>query len=179
MALVDVPKPGQTLNDTQNPIRQNFLTTNTAFSVNHVDYNLADQGKHKFVTMPRQGAAPATVGTDVALYSKVGGVSAVSELAFRRQGNGTEVLFTEARQNQNGWTRLPSGIIMAWGRQTCNPNAVINFNAYQGVSFAAVYNAQALVETNGRHVSATIAGTTVTFVTDNNPTVIFFYVIGV
>lgn len=114
MALNNVPQPNQTLNQTQNPILQNFNTIDTAFSVNHVAYQAADQGKHKFVQMPEQGVAPGTAANEAALYAAVGAISAVSELVFRREGNGEEIPFTEHLRAADGWTYLPSGIFIQW-----------------------------------------------------------------
>ena len=174
-----IPTANQRIKDSQQPIQDNFAAIQTLINVNHGTFGSPDQGKHIFVTFPRQGAAPATGLTDVALYSILGPSSGNTELAFRNQNNGTSSIFTEAKKQQNGWTRLPSGILMAWGTATCSPTISINFALYNGVVFTTVYSVNASVQTINRHVSATIVGTSVTFVTDVNPTNIFFTVIGV
>ena len=59
MALINVPLAGQSLGITRDPVNNNFSTINSAFLVDHVEYNTAGQGKHNKVTFPVQGGAPA------------------------------------------------------------------------------------------------------------------------
>src|SRR5690606_9784890 len=107
----------QRFKDSQPLIQNNFLDIQNAFSLNHVDFNLGvETGKHKFLQMPAQGAAPATNATEMGLYTK-NGIFGTPEMFIRRQGSGLEISFTEKETNgvNNGWTRLPSGIILKWG----------------------------------------------------------------
>lgn len=115
MPLIVVPNAGQTLGNSRPSVQNNFGNINTSFNVNHVDFGVADTGKHKWVTMPVQGASPATGASEVALFSRTSAFSAVPEMAFRRESNGTVIEFTSALQAATGWTRLPSGILMKWG----------------------------------------------------------------
>lgn len=147
MALNNVPLAGQTLGVTRNPINQNFNVIDTAFSINHVDYNAPDQGKHKFLSMPVQGAAPATTATELGIFTQTSALTGVPEWAFRRANNGAVIEFTSSTQANNGWTRLPSGILLKWGQiggnaAILNQQFVINLNGI-GPAFTAVYNAQA------------------------------------
>lgn len=115
MALTVTPNTGQNLNQTLNPIQTNFGTINAAFLVNHVEYGIAGQGKHKFVTMPEQGADPATAANEMAIYTK--DVAAVTQLFLRNENNGSVINFTSRDLTlANGGTTLPSGIILKWGR---------------------------------------------------------------
>ena len=118
MALINVPLSGQTLGNTRVAINTNFSVISTAFEVDHVAYNapLAQQGKHNKVTMPIQAASPATNASEVALFSRTSTLSAIPEMAFRRDNNGTVIEFTSALAANEGWTRLPSGILLKWGR---------------------------------------------------------------
>lgn len=132
MALNNVPQAGQTLAVTRNPIQQNFSVIDTAFSVNHVAYGAGGQGKHNFVSLPVQGAAPATIAGEIALFSQTSAVTGNPELALRRQTNGTSYEISTYGTgsysfNSGGqgsitytytWTRLPSGLLMLWGTQT-------------------------------------------------------------
>lgn len=117
-----IPQPGDPLKVSQSQILGNMQEIATYFSVNHVGFGQLDEGKHNFLQMPRQGVAPATGPTEVALYAALGASSAVSELVFRRENNGTTIPFTEGSNATQGWTRLPSGLVMKWN--TVNVSAV-------------------------------------------------------
>lgn len=109
---LNVPSASQTLGQTYTPISGNFSTINTAFSVDHVEYAIAGQGKHNKVTMPAQSVSPTTVASELALFSKL--VSGVPQMMWRQQSNGSEIDFTSAGKANPGWTRLPSGILLKW-----------------------------------------------------------------
>ncbi len=111
----NIPQPADQLKNSQPQILGNFQEINTAFNVNHVGFNVADEGKHKFLQMPRQGAAPTTAATDIGLFSLVGANSLVSELNFRRQADGEVIPFTEGLIATPGWTILPCGLVVKWG----------------------------------------------------------------
>lgn len=133
MPLNDVPQAAQTLAQTQNPIRQNFLTINNAFQIDHVAYvNAADinNGKHNKVTLPVQAAVPAFIGVEDGLYNKVPAapfpLTGISELFIHKQRNqapgNVDIPFTASilstatpAVNSNGWTYLPSGLLLKWG----------------------------------------------------------------
>ena len=94
---------GKTLNQTRNPILQNFTSINSAFNVNHGDFGAPDAGKHKFLQMPEQGMAPTTAVNEAALYAAVGVSSGVTELFFRRENNNANpIAFTEGLAAQRG-----------------------------------------------------------------------------
>lgn len=109
-----IPTATDPLKVSQSQILANFQEILTYFSVNHVGFGILDQGKHAFLQMPRQGAAPATAVNEAALYSVLGATSAITELAFRRENNGTIIPFTEGSNVTQGWVRLPSGLVMKW-----------------------------------------------------------------
>jgi hypothetical protein len=145
MALIDVPLAAQTLAATQPSIRANFGTITAAFTQDHVDYALANQGMHNRVTFPRQAGDQPTAGTNVALYSKLNAAATESALFFRKQANGAVIDFTSSLQAQNGWTRLPSGILLKWGTFNANSNATTTI-VYPVAGtipvFTAIYNVQ-------------------------------------
>jgi len=127
MALTPVPNPGQTLANSRPDIFNNFATIGTAFIVDHVDYNEANQGKHNHVTMPRQVASPATTATEVALFSRLSTLSSATELAVRKESNGSVFEFTSCGAAAIGWTRLPSGILLKWGSSTTPPTGSLTY----------------------------------------------------
>jgi hypothetical protein len=71
-----------------------FSAVSTAISVNNTRFDLeheADDGKHKYVTLPPQASTPSASATHGVLYSK--DVAGVTEL-FYKDDNGVEVQMT-------------------------------------------------------------------------------------
>jgi hypothetical protein len=120
MALNNTPQSGQTLSDTRVPINQNFSVIDTAFQVDHVDYNISGQGQHNKVSFPTQNPVPTPQAGIVQLYSQVSAITGQPELVFTHQLGSSAPLaariveFTSAGWANPGWTRLPSGILLKW-----------------------------------------------------------------
>lgn len=85
----------------RDPIRTNFSLIQDRFNENHVGINSGSGGgKHKFLQMPEQSAAPTTAANEAAVYTKQGPAPAsTTELYFRRESNGTEIQMTGAGSN--------------------------------------------------------------------------------
>jgi len=110
----NIPLATDALKVSQADILANFAELFTFFGVNHQNFGQVGEGKHKFLQMPEQAVAPVTAVNEAGLYSAVGAISAVTELVFRRENNGISIPFTEGVNATQGWTRLPSGLIMKW-----------------------------------------------------------------
>jgi hypothetical protein len=148
MALSDVPLATQTLAVSQNPIRQNFIDINLQFGIDHGQFNSgANTGFHTKATFPVLAAPLAVAGTNIiSCQSLNNGVDGAQPelVALKQLGAAAGVpltarsnAFTEALYAQNGWTILPSGIKIAWGRTAPingNTAAVITFPLLGGVS---------------------------------------------
>lgn len=66
-----VPQGNQQVNNTQQPIENNFLDIYQLMGVNHVNFNVADIfGNHTFLSLFNQSSDPSTSSTEMALYSK-------------------------------------------------------------------------------------------------------------
>lgn len=126
MALSILPLNGQSLNVTRDPIRNNFVTINDDFIINHGEYNTALRGQHRQVMMPAITVLPVTVvpvtqPDQIILYSADGADSGETELWMRREdgvgGFGLDVCMTEYRvvDARYQWTMLPSGVIIQCG----------------------------------------------------------------
>lgn len=143
MPLNNVPQAPQTLADTQAAIQQNFNVINTAFTVDHQSYNLADQGKHNKVSFPVQGAPPAFAVGEVGLYNFP--LAGVNEL-YVRKSDGTLVPCTNRGPGRPGWSYLPSGMLMAWGQSSTGGTgfvtvayaAIAGFPGFTGVGVVSV-----------------------------------------
>jgi hypothetical protein len=123
MPLNNVPNPGQNLLQTRDQINDNFSDIDTAFAVNHVDYNLSNQGKHNFVTMPIQAADPVTLANENAIYSK--SVLGFVDMYYRNQNNGavynltgSNIASVGATGNRSGYLNC-GGFLIKFGYLTC------------------------------------------------------------
>ena len=120
MALVNVPLAGQNLLQTRDSIAGNFSTIDTAFLVDHVDYAVSGQGKHEKVTLVTNSGATFLV-TEMGLFNNTSIPTGNPEI-FVQRGTGTPYPMTGyvlgGTNPGNGWTYLPSGLLMAWGRST-------------------------------------------------------------
>ena len=128
----NVPQSGQTLGTTQPLIQSNFSVITTAQSVNHVTFDDANQGKHKFLQMPEQVSAPTTAVNEGGFYTKDSGGT---NLFYRSESAGSEYQLTKVIDasignfgtflaygappatftQTGGWTFLPGGLIMQYG----------------------------------------------------------------
>ncbi len=109
-----IPRAGQSLGNSRPSVQGNFDYIDTSFAINHVAFNAAGVGKHKFLQMPEQGAAPATAANEGALYTKV--AQSITNLFWRLESSGTEVQMTNIAPTnaQQGYTFLPGGLLMQW-----------------------------------------------------------------
>lgn len=148
--LPNIPQPNDRIRDSQADLLGNFQALNTFLNVNHGDFGSAQEGKHKWVTFPNQMADPTTLAAEVAIFSKPGISTGNPSALFLRKENNAAVKtggFTEFFTNGflEGWTRLPSGILLKWGFVAPSlPNpATVTFpvNATTPV-FTALYSVQ-------------------------------------
>ena len=114
------PQATDLLKDSQVDLLANFQAIKTLVDVNHETFGDANEGKHKFLQMPEQGTGTVpTAANEGALFSMQGPDSTVTELVFRREGNGAEITFTEQDViGTDGYTRLPSGLLVKYGEFT-------------------------------------------------------------
>lgn len=143
----NIPQPTDFLSDSQGQIQQNFLVANTVMDINHYPFNNAttNKGKHKFLQMPDQVAAPAVAADELGFYVKA--VSGVSQFFMRGENGGSEYQMTVGTagvdpnfatfgtntgylaNHTGGWTFLPGGLIMQYGERLslADGNNVVTF----------------------------------------------------
>jgi hypothetical protein len=127
MAITILPNIGQRLGQTRDPIRINFQTINTGFSVNHVTLDLADpdSGKHKSVVFPAVApAVPAHAAGEIGLYPSL--LNGINQLYVQRQAVAdAPIPVTVLGQSPipfvpghltTGYCYLPCGLLVKWGR---------------------------------------------------------------
>lgn len=138
----NIPQPTDIPANSQPQLLANFQGINTLVNVNHVSFDQPDQGKHKWVSCPDQLlAVPATLNTEVALFSSTNTDTGSIELNFRRQNNGTVIPMTARGGTVSGWTMLPSGIIIKWNTGAGTGAFTVNANAF-GKAFTTIYSVQ-------------------------------------
>jgi hypothetical protein len=143
----NIPQGNQSGADTQAPMLNNFASLKTATDINHVTFDLADQGKHPFVSLHIQQDAPTTLVGEMALSALVSNLSGVqnTELALRHQSNATNNIFTAGGTGFFGWTRLPSGLLIKWMNEVVfagsDTGDTIDFVAATGPRFVEIYAA--------------------------------------
>ena len=145
MALNNVPVSGQDLNTTRPLINSNFSLIDTAFQVDHVDYNIAGQGKHLKTTFVPNAVGKAFLLNEIGLFNDTPASTARPEIMLQRNATGVGPLYpmtgyafagTGANTGGIGWTYLPSGYKMMHGTVTTSAGgtAVITYAGVNGIA---------------------------------------------
>ncbi len=159
-----IPQPTDTPASSQPQLLDNFAEIDTFVNVNHVGFNVGDQGKHKFVSMPEQNVSPATAASEVAVYGRLSLETFDTELFFRRPSSGDIIAMTDRSGTTSGCSMLPSGILLKWGRSMVTGAGNVNANAF-GQAFVTLYsvmlsNVSVTVASDTYVTGGTIIGTT-------------------
>lgn len=145
MALNNVPVSGQDLNTTRPLINSNFSVIDGAFAQDHVDYNLAGQGKHEQSTYVPNAAGKTFLINEIGLFNDTPASTGRPEIMLQRNATGVGPLYpmtgyafnaTGANTGGIGWTYLPSGYKMMHGTVTTNAGgtAVITYAGVNGIA---------------------------------------------
>lgn len=180
-----IPQDTDQVSVSQGDLLKNFGANQTFVDNNHIDYGNADAGKHFFIQMPVMGGAawptvlnptPTVAATEIALYNANAAPTNVPDIWLKR-GVATAYPMTGyvlgGTNAGNGWTYLPSGLLMAWGRSTTggSNNVTITYAA-QLTNFPGFTTANAFPQLT--RISG--AGTSSNFVTLTNYTQTTFQV---
>lgn len=128
----NIPQPGDIPAQSQSQLLANFQEISTLIGVNHVNFGAAGEGKHNFVTMPVQGAAPVTLAGELALFSQTSAISGLPAMAWVQQSAGAVVEFTTAGNLILGWYRTASNILVKWGQATGTGAFTFNYPIVDG-----------------------------------------------
>jgi len=166
----NIPQSTDQLSQSQADLLNNFAAIYSLIGINHVNFNVANQGKHNFVSMPVQLADPGTLATELALYTKTSTLSSNPECFIQRQSNGIAIEFTSATQASNGWSRLPSNILIKWGSSSGTGSTLVTLPTAASIPvFSNVFQVLVVPYVNGAiadpNVSATLIGFTTTTIT--------------
>jgi hypothetical protein len=129
-AYYNSPQANEQMSYSQGLIQQNFLTLQAYLQQDHSI--ITGNGKHKQVSLPVLGAAPASVAGEAVLYSKT--VGAASELYMRRDGLAPEIPINGINGGTNaaGYTVLGGGLKLFYGEGVTNGAGTFNVNYAAG-----------------------------------------------
>jgi hypothetical protein len=114
-----IPTTGQSLDQTRDPIRNNFSNYNTVVSQDHVSPNSTGQGKHNKSTYVAQGTPPVSLSGEIVAFSQVAG-SGSTEVYIQRDGVATNYQLTGPSSSLNGTlirggtTSILGGLMLKW-----------------------------------------------------------------
>lgn len=144
--------------------QDNFAAIQAALLINHVDFNLSDQGKHNFIQFPNltlSASIPAaTAATEFALYSTSSGLF----LRPPSQTAGTVTndknisnTFSSSTLSANGYCYLPCGAKMAWGSVSATHGTTTTFSFSSISGFPGFSGTPFSVQITGEGTSGTSA----------------------
>ena len=158
-------KPAATdrISSSQADIQGNFQALDNIFN-----------GINNFIKLPVQGSAPTTTSSQMALYSRTSSASGSSrpEMVVERQSSSpssapefliefTALQTISSPPNTSGWTRLPSGLVIKWGKQQFAGNPeVINLNSTGPVLTNAFMAQTTGIGTSSGVICGTLTATT-------------------
>ena len=148
----NIPQPTDQLNQSQDDILQNFQAISTILNINHVDFGAADQGKHKWVTLPSQGAIPPAgsgfAAGELGIYNATNATTTKSELYINKTNQATVVqvpstasilsINSAPASLTGGWTYLPSGFLLRTGGAT-GVSGLVTVTLTTGIGIAPAF----------------------------------------
>lgn len=168
----NVPLATDLISATQQPIHDNYAEIDNFVNVNHVGFNVVDQGKHKFVTLPVRGSTPVPLVNEINIFSRTSAFTGDPELCVARStGQVTEMTSIDP---VNEWAFTSSGLLLKWGSGTVSGVAAsIVYPAAGNIpTFSTVFNVMITVQ----YPSATDENKNATIIDITNPA--FFRIIG-
>lgn len=142
----NIPQPADQLNNSQQDLLNNFQGIKTLIDINHVTFDVANQGKHNLVTLPNNAAPTATIANEMSLFSQASTFATLfgnNTALFYQAANGGDIKdMTSAGITGapiEGFTRLASGLLVKFGRAQINGiNQVHNYPVGANIPVFAV-----------------------------------------
>lgn len=138
----NIPAANDELSVSQGDILTNFASIQSIIEVNHNTFADTDAGKHKWITFPTQAAIPpagsAFSATEIGLFNAVS--NGQQELFVNKTSSvgpvTSNVPFTRSTFStnptplalSNGYTYLPSGLILQWGQYSQAAGSTVAFS---------------------------------------------------
>lgn len=111
-----IPQPTDILQQSQADLLANFQALKQLIDVNHSTFGSATEGKHAQVAMPNLGVTPTFSGTDGVFYTNTTSLAGGTSVFVKRPSPGMPIPITVFGGAAEGWSYLPSGILLKWGR---------------------------------------------------------------
>lgn len=144
-----IPASGQSLGSSRTQVLNNFAVLRSTVATNHIDVNNAGAGKHNLSEYVAQAQAPATTTGEVAMYCR--SVSGTSQLFLQQENQlaaATDIQMSRLDKGilnaQTGYSFLPGGLIIQWGRDAFVGAAVAKTVTFPVAFTTACYNVQVL-----------------------------------
>jgi hypothetical protein len=144
----NIPQSTDNPSDSQSLILDNFTALAEMVTQNHVEMSdTANRGKHNFLQMPEQASAPTTAANEGGLYTRESAYTSATEMVYERESSGDKIEFTSSLKANNGWTILPSGLLLKWGTSSGSGLKTVTFTVSATIpAFTDVYSAFVTVE---------------------------------
>lgn len=122
----NIPQAADLLSQSQASLLTNTQGVSTFLNIDHIDFASASAGMHKWIELPTAGT-PSVVAGKMDLYPKLNNAgnfaTGRNELFIQPAGQvsgllGAAIPATAVNPSTNGWTYLPSGMILQWGSFT-------------------------------------------------------------
>ena len=157
-----IPKATDLLSQSQSDILANFDAINMWVDVDHAGFGSPVEGKHNKVSFPVQppfpAPPPAFLAGEIGLYSLLNSLTTKNELYVANSSTPTVrtpmtasllSLTPNPGSNVDGWTYLPSGLLIKWGSGTANGNTAFLFPVSVNTpAFVGVMSMQITTYTN-------------------------------
>lgn len=131
-----IPKATDLLSQSQSDILANFDAIDVWVNVDHAGFGSPVEGKHNKVSFPVQSPQSTFLAGEIGLYSFLNTLTTKNELYIANSSSPTVrtpmtasllSLTPNPGSNVDGWTYLPSGVLVKWGSGTANGNTAFLF----------------------------------------------------
>ena len=138
----NIPQPTDTLDQSQSDLLANFQAIKQLIDVDHGTFGSSEEGTHIKLTIPDSGGVPSFSGTDIGIYANVSTFTSKNELFMRPSDGGTDFPWTGKDAATQGWTYLPSGILLKWGTAPSNGDSTFVFPLSPDPAFTELFSVQ-------------------------------------
>ena len=111
----NVPLATDLVSATQQPIHDNYADIDTLININHIGFNVADQGKHKFVTLPALALTPVPLVNELNIFTRTSAFTGDPELCVARSDASVIEMTSSSLTSPTGWAFTSSGLLLKWG----------------------------------------------------------------
>jgi len=148
--ISNIPQPTDAVKDSQPLILGNFTEIPTLLEINHIGFvGGADDGKHIKVDFTASATHPVVAANQLLIYNYVNPTTTENELYVKKVGGlaTAGIPFTASLDAAEGYTYLPSGILIRWGNDSGTGEFSITKN--NAPKFSHIYNIQLTAKTSG------------------------------